>query len=1612
MPIVTTNFIAGRMNQSVDERLVPPGEYVSATNVRLGATETTEIGALENSKGNTKLTTLQYNNGTLLAADALCIGAFDDGANETMYWFVASDAVDMIVSYEVKTTLVNYHVVDTGNVLNFDSKYLITGVNKIGDLLFFTDDKNPPRKINITRSYQNVTAADLNVIVQPPLAAPTISLFTQATEANFMETRMIAFAYRYQYQDDEYSALSQFTDIAFAPGVFAYDPATNLNKGMINIYNAVNIGFNTGSSNVIGVDLVFKFANSNIINVIEKFKKEDFGWPDNSTQTQVFTNSKIYTTLPESELLRLYDNVPLIAKAQTIMANRLIYGNYEDGRDVVDSNGINCRMTYVADLNTEEIQTADIGTTLGNGLNYTVDTNQSVPNSALLLNLASVESNLKTGAILAVSISYQKDRYTGNDGTVTGNQGSTTIDLIYTLPQDFSSVQELVTSDSFKSAVNTGFQTVGNCASGTTLTDTFNCSVENPAEGNPDITWQKDESGITGLNQGFGIAYYTQGTDKGIQLQLPAMRFSDIEGTAPTPPNLFAYYKIISSRTSFLVNSSIQSLHSNRNYEVGIVYMDEYLRSTTALVSQGVDPTVFVPASNAILQNKIKVTIPPLQNPPQWATKYKFVVKKAEGPYETIYSNFYYSDSTDNSIYFKLEGQNQNKVKTGDILRIKADSSGALAQLAVAEVLGVEAKEQNFLTPSANVRSSDNSVEAYIAELPGLYMQMKPTSFSVDTSDDTTFFDSGRRVTCRKSSNGFPGIQIPLFKTSADGQTKTNLAIPVGSIVNFNIELTRIGENGVNRSCGRVFYIYNKTFQASQDYANMFDFVNGENIDFKGGTFTNFDDGGDPENRYINTINPAPQGNPASIRGVNQYQFLTNDAQPPGSTNQLFLAVIGGISGCYGQKNSCTDGRITVQIADSLMIFETTPIDIDNDIYYENDTCYDITNNRHMSGSSATDQNQTDVLPAIVNLGFFDCYSFGNGVESFKVKDSLVGQSFDLGQRVTSVSAQDFKKADRFAGLTYSGTFQEETNINRLNEFNLGLVNFKDLEVSYGDIGILHGRETDVLVLQEDKISYVLAGKNLLSSAAAGGAITNTAEVLGTQIARVEEFGISHNPESFVTYGFDKYFTDSKRNVVLKLSGSGQQESLEVISEIGMRSFFRDMFTTSFQTQKLGGFDPYMNEFVLSSNSLAIPVTVVPVSCGSTLSRQNVTDASSYTVSLGNAQGSVVFDFNVTGTVNLQVVYNSVSVINQSITGNSSVNFIKNSSTPTTAVITITPTGTASFDITPKCPLAPSLIIRQLVLGSPADTGKFIHNEFFWNQSTFTSPVSSELIQLNTDTANIGGVYIETSGKSSIGVFPPDGATVTMQSNKKDFDDFVFDPAIHKFRRFVSPFDNPPSAWPTIESNSSDVSPITNPSTGVYQASFTYNNPSNFQYLYMTWDLRTATSLGLRHGSTTSIACCSGPTDTYFIDTTSFATATAVFTNDTLHTPATNEFYQIGNTVREQVNGLLQLAASCGPCGTTIPLCFGTTADDVCCTTCTYSSYSSSLMSNTRSGACGLSQTATYYHNGTGTTPVVNNFVFSDVNGTTKLGTGYYSLSATSVIYVDSSGMVENLLTC
>lgn len=167
------NFVLGRMNKSLDERLLKNGEYIDAQNVRLGSTEEAEVGSVENAKGNTQLTELYFidpltEQNVPLSSEARTIGTFEDGANETLYWFVHDPSfplgntgkLDMICSFNTLSSRLKYHIIsidDGGGVqttLNFNPQFLITGVNLVGNLLFFTDFLNPPRFINTLNSYK------------------------------------------------------------------------------------------------------------------------------------------------------------------------------------------------------------------------------------------------------------------------------------------------------------------------------------------------------------------------------------------------------------------------------------------------------------------------------------------------------------------------------------------------------------------------------------------------------------------------------------------------------------------------------------------------------------------------------------------------------------------------------------------------------------------------------------------------------------------------------------------------------------------------------------------------------------------------------------------------------------------------------------------------------------------------------------------------------------------------------------------------------------------------------------------------------------------------------------------------------------------------------------------------------------------------------------------------------------------------------------------------------------------------------------------------------------------------------------------------------------------
>ena len=1469
MANITRNFIAGKMNKSLDERLVPDGQYIDAMNVRMGSTENAEIGVIENTKGNESLTALTYINGTALSNDAKCIGAFEDGEAETIYWFVhdpnfpigATGKLDMIVSFNVLTGILTYHVVsidDGGGVnttLNFNPLYLINAINLVKsgtvseNLLFFTDDYNPPRSINTTRTYtvpigntDQFSAESILVIKQPPIAAPTLQMLSTSGQENYMETRFLCFAYRYRYADNEYSATSQFSEPAFVPNAFQFSVDSYLNEGMVNAANAVNITYNSGDELVIGIDLLFKEAGTNIIKVIEKLDKATLGIVNNASVTYQFSNSKIFTILPESEILRLYDNVPLQAKAQTLMGNRLMYGNYVEGYDLVDENANPVMFEYTIALVTEEIGTTEVTDSTASG-NYNINSAQTIADSVVEIDLDGV--NLVSGASLSLDITFTHATFTGSTPFPSETTDNISLNFTFFLNQDYSSVYALASSTEFQDAIGTAanIQTVANACTGITFTDQFNCAIPQNLD-----SLTKFQSGISAVNQPIGIITTTSSTVIG--LQLPAMRFVD-NVTTPTF-NVYEYYEINFAEAVYQEIATPSSLHSNRDYEIGIVYMDEFNRSSTALVSQ--NNTVHVPCGFSKNKNSIQVTIPPAQLPPFWATRYKFVIKPSNTFYETIYTYIFFTDPESNNVYFLLDGENAKKIEQGDRLIVKADSSGPTQNCTYATVLEKDSKAADFITITSQL---DPNVE--ISVPAGVYMKINPNSFNI-INDELAVIAPGTITVFTDIVGVYPVLQYPMNRLDSVTGDYVDYTVPAGSRITMSLKFERKGVRDGQGRCETRTYILDKTFVASANYDNMMDWWNGDNIGNAIQDGYAYAGGGNctPELEYIPTMSTT--GSPS------QYSLCTNYIQwyRDISNNALILTMI-GTERCSGagqkeDRRSSITANIQVFRAENLIIFETEPTEALPDVFFENNLSLPITGGFHIGNV----QNQTASQPALVDTEFFNCYSFGNGAESYKVRDSIVGKYFTLGNRVTVTSSEDYRRIDRFADITYSGVYYDETNVNRLNEFNLGLQNFKQCEDSFGPIQRMDARETDVLVLQEDKISYVLAGKNILSDAGVGSSIAAIPEVLGTQIARTEKYGISFNPESYVHWGYNRFFTDVKRGAVIQLSGSMySQDQLSVVSEMGMRTWFRSTFIDFFATQKLGGWDPYMNEYVLVINDTEIPQPPQCVACGLQQTFTLSDESFQYCVDLSPFVGDVNIDYTVISitpgdTFEVSAVYDGTTHTTGPQSTSGTLTFSKDINNVNLADITVTANGTVVLAVLVNCPNQELMTVIQVVVTNDYDAGQTNHVQFRYTSGTYTSPIQTTFVEFVSGSATpLVSLYSAITGPKGFGSIPVDGSDVYLISNKIVPDTFDFDSSNDSFKYYTSNtlYNNNTADITTLLGLASTATPITQ-SGNVFQSFFTSGVLQD--YLYLIWDYRSSTSTELCYSNIDIQDVCCG----------------------------------------------------------------------------------------------------------------------------------------------------------
>ena len=482
---VKNAFIKSKMNKDLDARLLPSGEYRNAINTQISKSEGAGVGSLENALGNGLVVDFFTLTGV---SELTSVGSLANELNNTMYVFLTNntgsaynkDAKNFIISYNTLTNTPSILV--QGAFLNFSTLNKIYGINVLENLLFWTDNRNQPRKINISRalesstyysiedqisvakynpyqsielyretsvnsgsyettlydvvskfypgggtgiaggSYPNATTlfyvqpstvsgdivpgatiAYVDVSQNPPVLVDTgatvttynplsnqlvtsafIGPFTGQLanlefifnfneyyepeyngDPSFLEDKFVRFAYRFQFEDGEYSIISPFTQTAFTPkqdGYFMYNQPTpntfnidvddesaayrstivefmenKVNKTLLSIplpFSRNELS-TTGENplRITSIDILYKESDALAVKVIDTVSMATVKNTVNDGEYRYIYNyqsTKPYKTLPAEDLIRVYDKVPVKALGQEIVSNRVVYSNFQN----------------------------------------------------------------------------------------------------------------------------------------------------------------------------------------------------------------------------------------------------------------------------------------------------------------------------------------------------------------------------------------------------------------------------------------------------------------------------------------------------------------------------------------------------------------------------------------------------------------------------------------------------------------------------------------------------------------------------------------------------------------------------------------------------------------------------------------------------------------------------------------------------------------------------------------------------------------------------------------------------------------------------------------------------------------------------------------------------------------------------------------------------------------------------------------------------------------------------------------------------------------------------------------------------------------------------------
>lgn len=362
MNTIDRKTFQGGMNLDDVTDMVPSGDYFVAQNCRVGKDSQGRRGAVKPVAG-----TIQRHNDSA-AGTKLTQGAITDEVKGRTYRFNQNSlGTHKIIAFDRKTNTA-FTVLQESNVtggLGFDSDFPIHSAALIGDYLYWTDNLNNPRRIDVERgiktNHPSYTSQDGTVPVpyDTPLAQWDISVIRRtpryalkweklisADESNvpdqpteYLDRNGFQFAFRYIYSTDEYSTLSGYSTIApnnadskFNRYVYRYDTIrVTVDKDEIIDPEVHRVEFLVRRNNVGSWSVIKSFDRDKDPDIFE-----DHNTIGLSPMSFYFYNNEIGVPISDAESYLPFFDVPILSNTLEVAQNRLFLGNNLKGYEHID----------------------------------------------------------------------------------------------------------------------------------------------------------------------------------------------------------------------------------------------------------------------------------------------------------------------------------------------------------------------------------------------------------------------------------------------------------------------------------------------------------------------------------------------------------------------------------------------------------------------------------------------------------------------------------------------------------------------------------------------------------------------------------------------------------------------------------------------------------------------------------------------------------------------------------------------------------------------------------------------------------------------------------------------------------------------------------------------------------------------------------------------------------------------------------------------------------------------------------------------------------------------------------------------------------------------------